>query len=74
MQGHINLGLSLFKSFAPLFFWLGFHGTHINAENIKLNGASFCQIDGEYTELQNESTYIMIKENAINFIAPIKKL
>ena len=66
--------LSLFKSFAPLFFWLGFHGTHINAENIKLNGASFCQIDGEYTELQNESTYIMIKENAINFIAPVKKL
>ena len=30
--------------------------------------------DGEYTELQNESTYIMIKENAINFIAPVKKL
>lgn len=69
-----NGRLSLFKSFAPLFFWLGFHGTHINAENIKLNGASFCQIDGEYTELQNESTYIMIKKNAINFIAPVKKL
>lgn len=66
--------LSLFKAFAPLFFWLGFHGTHISAANIKLNGASFCQIDGEYTELQNESTYIMIKENAINFIVPVKKL
>lgn len=66
--------ISLFKSFAPLFFWFGFRGTHINAENIKLNGASFCQLDGEYTELQNESTYIMIKENAINFIAPSKKL
>lgn len=66
--------LSLFKAFAPLFFWLGFHGTHISAANIKLNGASFCQIDGEYTELQNESTYILIKENAINFIVPVKKL
>lgn len=66
--------LSLFKAFVPLFFWLGFHGTHINSENIKLHGASFCQLDGEYTELQNESAYVMIKENAINFISPVKKL
>ena len=66
--------LSLFKAFAPLFFWLGFNGIHINAENIKLHGVSFCQLDGEYTELQNESAYIMIKENAINFISPVKKL
>lgn len=69
-----NGRLSLFKAFAPLFFWFGFNGTHICAENIKLNGASFCQLDGEYTELQNNSTYIMIKENAINFIVPSKKL
>lgn len=69
-----NGRLSLFKAFAPLFFWFGFNGTHISAENIKLNGASFCQLDGEYTELQNESTYIMIKEKAINFIVPLKKL
>lgn len=80
-EGKINCFLvekngrfSLFKAFAPLFFWFGFNGLHINAENIKLNGASFCQLDGEYTELQNDSTYIMIKENAINFISPVKKL
>ncbi len=69
-----NGRLSLLKAFAPLFFWFGFNGIHINSENIKLNGVSFCQLDGEYTELQNKSTYIMIKENAINFIAPLKKL
>ena len=48
--------------------------TSINSENIKLNGVSFFFFFGEYTELQNKSTYIMIKENAINFIAPLKKL
>ncbi len=65
---------SLLKSFIPLFFWFGFKGTRISAEYIKLHGASFCQLDGEYIELQNQSTYIMIKENAINFIVPEKKL
>ena len=55
--------------FYIVFFWFGFNGIHINSENIKLNGVSFCQLDGEYTELQNKSTYIMIKENAINFTA-----
>lgn len=69
-----NGRLALFKAFAPLFFWFGFKGTHISAENIKINGAAFCQLDGEYVELQNQSTYIFIKEKAINLISPEKKL
>lgn len=69
-----NGKLSLLKAFMPLFCWFGFHGTSINAENIKINGVSFCQLDGEFVELQSESSFIKIKENAINFLFPSKNL
>lgn len=66
--------LHLLKSFIPLFLWFGFKGTIINSEHVKINGASFCQRDGEYTKLKHDSIYIYIKKQAINFIVPLKKI
>ncbi len=67
---HHSGKLALFRAFAPLFFWFGFNGKHLAAESFKIDGATFCQLDGEYVDLKNKSTYILIKKDAINFLSP----
>ncbi len=62
--------LALLKAFTPLFFWRGFSGTHISSDMFKIDGVKFCQLDGEYTKLDNRSTYISVKKDAINFLSP----
>ncbi len=62
--------IALFRAFAPLFFWFGFNGRHLASDSFKIDGAEFCQLDGEYVKLDNKSTYIMVRKNAINFLSP----
>ena len=62
--------LALFRAFAPLFFRFGFNGTHLSSDYLKIDGVNFCQLDGEYVDLEKESNYIILKKEAINFLSP----
>lgn len=63
----------LFKAFISLFMGFGFKGKRLYSDYIKIEGASSCQLDGDYTRLSNTSSYIKIKRNAINLIICGKK-
>lgn len=62
--------MALFNAFAPLFFRFGFNGTHISSDYYKIDGVDFCQLDGEYVDLEKNSNYISFKKDAINFLSP----
>lgn len=64
--------LALFNAFAPLFFRIGFNGSHISSDYFKIDGVDFCQLDGEYIDLESQSNYISIKKDAIKFLSPKK--
>ena len=63
---------ALFNAFASLFFRFGFNGTHISSNYFKVDGVGFCQLDGEYVDLDSQSNYISFKKDAINFLSPKK--
>lgn len=64
--------LALFNAFAPLFFRIGFNGSHISSDYFKIDGVDCCQLDGEYVDLESNSNYISFKKDAINFLSPKK--
>ena len=62
--------LALFRAFALLFFRFGFNGIHVSSDYFKIDGVDFCQLDGEYVNLEKQSNYILLKKDAINFLSP----
>ena len=46
--------------------------TKISSNYFKVDGVGFCQLDGEYVDLDSQSNYISFKKDAINFLSPKK--
>lgn len=59
----------LLKTIIYMFLGRGFAGNKETADYVKVKGAKFCQIDGEYLEFESGSAFLRINPKAIKLIA-----
>lgn len=63
-----NSRFSIIKSIISMFFGFGFSRKNSAVDYVKINGVKFCQIDGEYVEINKSSFFIQINKDALTLI------